>query len=76
VAICEYCNKEMSVKRAKGCSVINVRYGDGIVYPRLAYRGEGYCHDCNVKYGQLHHPGCDMERCPRCGGQVISCCCS
>jgi hypothetical protein len=34
------------------------------------------CHDCGVKEGQLHLSGCDMESCPHCGGQLISCDCS
>jgi hypothetical protein len=32
-------------------------------------------HDCAAKEGQLHRLGCDMERCPFCGGQLISCKC-
>lgn len=34
------------------------------------------CRDCGCSEGELHHPGCDMERCPFCGGQLISCDCA
>jgi hypothetical protein len=33
------------------------------------------CDDCGVARGGLHHLGCDLQRCPRCTGQLISCGC-
>lgn len=56
----------------------------GKTYARLAYGEEGEdwgadsrpCHDCAAIKGQFHVPGCDVERCPRCHGQSISCDCS
>lgn len=52
----------------------------GKVYPRIPYGSDwekvrGICHDCEVRTGQYHVDGCDMEKCPCCGGQLISCDC-
>ena len=33
------------------------------------------CHDCAAILGQYHCFGCDVEQCPRCGGQYLGCRC-
>ena len=33
------------------------------------------CDDCGARRGALHKIGCDLEPCPRCGGQAITCDC-
>lgn len=36
---------------------------------------EHNCQGCGCRAGELHEDGCDVERCPDCGGQMISCDC-
>lgn len=81
MAKCEICGHEMST--ADGCSIGKVHI-DGKVYKRSKVgdsrfeadlsKGER-CHDCGATYGHFHHWGCDVERCPVCGDQLISCSC-
>lgn len=39
------------------------------------YEGQpdAVCHGCGAKYGEYHHQGCVVERCPTCGQQFITC---
>ena len=49
---------------------------DEDVWPsRSHHPSPEFCHDCAVALGQLHHLGCDMEVCPFCGGQFMTCGC-
>lgn len=41
----------------------------------LGAKPPGECHDCGVTAGGIHHSGCDMEMCPACEGQLLSCGC-
>lgn len=82
MALCEICHQEMKI--AGGCLVKVVSDKDGDKHVRIPVGGhgdflegvpDGRCHDCNAKFGEMHHWGCDAERCPVCGGQLISCDC-
>lgn len=75
-AICEDCDQRMD--SGNGCCADLIFIGSKC-YRRIvnAADTDSYeaCKDCNVKTGQYHHLGCDMERCPSCHGQLISCGC-
>jgi hypothetical protein len=70
-ATCDVCNQVMT----PGTGCVNLMYGIGNKrFARIPCH-TATCGDCNVKRGQLHHPGCDNEACPTCGGQAIGCDC-
>jgi hypothetical protein len=70
---------------ADGCIAVGFRFvGVDKEYAPVKYGDESddwgassgqRCHDCDCLPGHHHHVGCDVERCPRCDGQVIGCDC-
>lgn len=83
MAECEYCAQEMTT--AATC-VVAVLHQDGEPVDLTPYRpsrrrggpapsGRERCGDCGVRPNGFHHPGCDLQRCPRCRRQFITCGC-
>jgi hypothetical protein len=76
MAVCRDCEQEML--QADTCTV-DALILDGHRYARHRERRpvgrDGRCADCGIAARGYHHLGCDLERCPRCRGQLISCGC-
>jgi hypothetical protein len=58
---------------APGCKVSALTI-DGALYLRRRCTRRR-CDDCGAKAKHFHHLGCDLEWCPRCGNQLITCGC-
>ena len=83
MAICEWCGQEMNPP--SGCRVETFAdFADNIPRRRVPHGSEKEpvmregqaCGDCLAPWGLFHHPGCDLEECPRCGGQALTCGCT
>ncbi|MDR0311039.1 MAG: hypothetical protein LBJ21_05590 [Acidobacteriota bacterium] len=83
MSVCDACKKEMSCADVTACGARgHIEYPDGTVLQavpydpgRLSFPKWFRCPDCNVAPGGAHHPYCDQEICPRCGGQFVACDC-
>jgi hypothetical protein len=79
MAVCSWCIGEMET--AISCTVAAF-HRDGRRFHMVPFGDEpgrrtssDRCGDCGVTRGGWHHPGCDLQRCPACGRQLISCGC-
>ncbi len=79
MAVCSWCHGEMTTAisciveafHQKGHHLDMIAFGDE---PGRRTTGER-CGDCGVFRGGWHHPGCDLQQCPACGRQLMSCGC-
>jgi len=75
VSKCNHCNKEMTDPKVTTCTANTlIHYSDGLEAESIPSICT-HCSDCGVAYKGNHHPGCEMEVCPRCGDMLVDCGC-
>lgn len=78
MAVCRWCASEMTeavscgveALHLDGKSIAMIRWGE-----EEGWTADHRCGDCGVLPGGFHHLGCDVQQCPRCRGQMITCGC-
>lgn len=79
MAECCFCEHEMLDDNTTTCpanQLVDCHTSIGVItFDTLPYNGAPRCPDCHITQHGTHHPGCECETCPACGGQLISCGC-
>ena len=85
MAKCNICGREMLTAKScigtqceiDGRKYKRIRFGDpeDMSARYIDFDKNVSCGDCGCHVGGFHHWGCDMEACPKCGHQLISCEC-
>ena len=74
--MCNQCRGSKYMVMPKSCTHGYVKIGETIYERNTEHHDVNEeCHDCGIINGNIHHWGCDMERCPICDGQMIACDC-
>lgn len=68
----EFNQKNCFVVDNNGNRFQRIKYYSNMLDDNRLYR---YCGDCCAVDGEYHLFGCDIERCPQCGNQLLSCDC-
>ena|SRR5207244_645622 len=71
-------------ERIQHAQLLTLYHIDGRAVARITYGSEESdwgadklpCHDCRVFKNEYHVLGCDVEECPVCGGQILTCDCA
>ena len=75
MAVCHWCDQEML--DTVSCAIAAF-HRDGMPIERTrnsARSPDRRCGDCGTPRNGYHHPGCDLEECPTCRRQALSCGC-
>lgn len=68
---CKACGSD-TTEANPGCSASEI-YVEGESFDRIAQKPPMACKSCCTPPGEIHHIGCEKEKCPLCGGKLFEC---